>query len=101
MKVKAYIRVAHGKNTRNSRSAVTKVAVTQKPTNDALTYVDSRLGRHVTMPTVAFAVEFDIPDAMFKRAEQVIATMTIPEESATVAAVVKAVEPSPSSEVSQ
>jgi len=91
MKVKACVRVAHG-NRGGSRVPVTKVAVTQKPIHDALTYIDGLSSR--PLPTVAFAVEFDIPDAMFKRAEQVIATMTIPEESATVAAVVKPVEPS-------
>ena len=76
MKVKAYMRVGH-----DARRRKTQLDVTAKPTARALKGSNGN-----ELPTVAFAVEFEIPDEMFKRAEQVIATLTIPEQHATIAA---------------
>lgn len=75
MKTRVYLRVA-----RDSRGKA-KVSATMRP-SDAPIY-DSR---NVPLPTVAFAVELDIPGVMFDRATQVIASITIPEDQATIAA---------------
>lgn len=66
MKVKAYIRVArssHGKP---------RVTATQRPSSHPMTDTDG-----TPLPTVAFAVQFDVPDVMFRQAEQLIATVEI------------------------
>jgi hypothetical protein len=75
MKVKAYLRVAKDRNGRS------RVQANAKPSQAPLTRSDGTI-----LPTVSFAVELDVPDAMFRRAEQVIATLTIPESQAEIAA---------------
>lgn len=73
MKVKVYMRVA------KDRRGRTKVVATSRPSPAPLHNSDGPL------PTVAFGVELDLPDVMFRQAEQVIATLTIPESEAEIA----------------
>lgn len=75
MKVKAHIRVAKGSNGKSQLTA------TVKPSTAPLTMANG-----TPLPTIAFAVVFEVPDAMFRQAEQVIATLTIPESQAQIAA---------------
>lgn len=78
MKARAYVRVAKG---RSGKPIVTATArASAEPLKDP---------RGRALPTVAFAVELEIPDALFARAEEVIATMIIPEDAAIIAAEVK------------
>jgi hypothetical protein len=81
MKVRTYVRVARGRNRK------TKVAATVRSTDEPL-YDSNR----EALPTVSFALDLDIPDAMFDRARQVIAEIAVPEEAAEIAASVKRVE---------
>lgn len=76
MKVKTYMRVGYDQKRRK-----TMVEANAKPSGRAL-----RGSNGTDLPTVAFAVEFEIPDQMFKQAEQVIATLTIRQENALIAA---------------
>lgn len=78
MKVKACIRVGRDRQGRH------RLVATSKPSHLPLTKSDG-----TELPTVAFAVEFDVPDAMFRQAEQAIATLVIPESQATIAAEVR------------
>jgi hypothetical protein len=71
MIVKAYIRVAEGGNGKPRIIATTRSSA--EP-------IKTQFG--AALPTVAFAIEFDVPDALFEQAEQVVATVTIPEEAA-------------------
>jgi hypothetical protein len=80
MRVKTYVRVGFDKRTRQS-----KVETNPKPNYRPLTRGNAPL------PTVAFAIWLDVPDGMFAQAEQVIATLTIPESAVKIAAEV--VEP--------
>lgn len=81
MKVKAHIRVARDPK---RRTASPRIVATMRPMPGPL------LGHSGdVLPTVAFAVEFDIPDSMFKRAEEVIATVVIPEDQVEIAAEVR------------
>lgn len=75
MKVKAHIRVARGSNGK------AQLAATVKPSTSPLTMANG-----TPLPTIAFTVEFEVPDAMFRHAEQVIATLTIPESQAEILA---------------
>lgn len=74
MKVKAYVRVGKPEYGR------VKVSASNKPNEAPLT--DSQ----GPVPTVAFAVEVELPDVMFKRAQQIIADLKVPESQATIAA---------------
>lgn len=75
MKIKSYIRIAR---TSNGRS---KITATSKPSDEPLkdSYGEA-------LPTVAFAVEFVIPDEAFRRASQLIASVDVeaPQPLATV-----------------
>jgi hypothetical protein len=75
MKTRVYVRVAKG-----PRGA--QVAMTQKPNHGALT--SGREGKY--LPTVAFALDLDVPDALFKRAELAVAELRVTEDSAQIAA---------------
>jgi hypothetical protein len=77
MKVRAYLRVAKKPSSSRGPRAILRASVraTDEPVVDSL-------GN--PLPTVAFAVDLDIPDAMFKRAE-----LVIDPETATIAAEVK------------
>lgn len=74
MRVKTYLRIA----TRKGARPIVDARAT--PSQSPLTQ------RGEPLPTVAFAIELNIPDAMFKRAEQVIATVDVPESAARVIA---------------
>lgn len=78
MKAKVYLRVA-----RDDRGKA-KVAANVRPNDAPLT--DSN---NYVLPTVAFGVVLDIPDALFSRAAEIIATLTIPEDQAHIAAKVE------------
>lgn len=80
MKATLYLRLA--KHPRG-RDASYKVAAGVKPSREPLWAGDQPL------PTVAFAVKFDIPDAAFNQAERVIAEIAIPEDELEIAADVK------------
>jgi hypothetical protein len=85
MKIKAHIRIGFDKKTRNY-----KLEATVNPSSTPI-----RRGNGTDLPTVAFAVMFDVPDVMFRQAEQVIATMTIPESQARIVADVTEPETTP------
>lgn len=85
MKTKVYMRIAKHPRGRN---ASYKVEASTKP--DQRPLVGS--GANV-LPTVAFAIEFDIPEAAFMTAEQVIAEIKIPEAEVKIAADVTHLEP--------
>lgn len=76
MKAKVYLRVA-----RNPDSGRTHVAANVRPNSSPLT-----TGAGDALPTVAFGVVLDIPDRMFKQAEQIIAELKIPESAVEIAA---------------
>lgn len=82
MKVRTYLRVGKKEPGRRGPKALVKAGTmpSEEPLQDSM-------GRLV--PTVAFAVDLDIPDEMFERAEQVIAELVVDAESATIAAKVK------------
>jgi hypothetical protein len=75
MKAKIYMRVA-----KTGGSKGFKATAATRPNPKALedSYGDA-------LPTVAFAVLLDIPDAAFKHAEQVLAEIDIPEDRIAVA----------------
>lgn len=79
MKVRTHLRVAYDKKRRT-----TSMVANVKPSAAPLTN-----GFKEPLPTVAFALDLEIPDVMFRRAEEVIATLTIPEGAAQIAAEVK------------
>jgi hypothetical protein len=65
MIVKAYVRVAKG-------SRGPKLIATVKPNTTPL-----EDGNRNPIPTVFFAVQFDVPDESFRRAQQVIAEVKV------------------------
>jgi len=73
MKVKAHMRVGRQKQ------GAPKIAVGLKPNARPLANSSG-----VEIPTVMFAIELNIPDSEFRKAEQVIAELTI-RESETAA----------------
>jgi len=77
MIARVYLRVAKY----SGRNADFKVDARATPNHAPL-----ESGTGVPLPTVAFAVDMDIPEKAFKRAEQVIATIAIPEEALEIAA---------------
>lgn len=85
MRVKTYYRIAQRKGLKPLVDA--RATPTAAPLKDGST----------PLPTVAFAIELVIPDAMFKQAEQVIATLTIPESAVQIAAEVDEIKPASSS----
>lgn len=78
MKAKIHLRI--GKSTSGKYVAEANARPNHSPLRD---------NRKRDLPTVAFAIMLDIPDAAFKRAEQVIAEVRIPEEDLQIAAEVK------------
>lgn len=81
MKVKLYMRVA------KQRSGFKAAVVTRKASTSPLFDSNAR-----ALPTIAFALELDVPDGMFRQAEQVIAALKVPESAAVIAADVKVIE---------
>ena len=76
MKTTVYMRVGKQRNRR-----IKTDARTSKPTSAPLYESNGD-----PMPTVAFALTVDLPDAMFDQARRVIAELTVPDEQAEVAA---------------
>lgn len=81
MKVRVYLRVAKTQ-TKRGFSVDGRNTPTNRPLED----------RTRVLPTVAFALDLDIPDALFAQAERVIAEISIPEEATQIAADVQVVE---------
>ena len=75
-KIKAYVRIAKG----NSG----KYKIDARGTHPH--YAPIYDSHNAPLPTVAFAVEFVIPDHAFHQAKQVIAEITIPEDQLQIAA---------------
>lgn len=78
MKTKIYMRIAKHPT---GRKATYKVHAGTEPDQRPLIGPSAQV-----LPTVAFAVEFEIPDAAFRGAEQVIAQINIPESELEIAA---------------
>lgn len=76
MKVRTYMRVARKPNSRGKAA----VAATTKPTAHPLADINGPL------PTVYFAIEFDIPDSLLDRAQEVIAEIKVDGRKAKIAA---------------
>jgi hypothetical protein len=76
MKCTAYLRVAYNHNGKAT------IAASAKPQTGPLkdSYGDP-------FPTVCFAVKLDIPASRFREAEQIIATLALPEAETVEAAV--------------
>ena len=85
MKAKVYIRIAKSK-----RGSTFLVEANGTPRAAHKPLVGSGAD---PLPTVAFAVNFEIPDSAFRSAEQVIAEIKIPESELTIAADVTHLEP--------
>lgn len=78
MKIRTYMRVARKSPGSRSPQYMLKANVT--PSTEPLYSGPNPL------PTIAFAIDLDIPDEMFKSAERVIAEIVIPPEAAEIAA---------------
>lgn len=83
MNTKIYMRVAAHPD---GRDADYKVAASVRPNYSPLT-VDTGYNER-DLPTVAFAVELEIPEAMIFQAEQTLAEIQIPEEAVEIVAAV-------------
>ena len=77
MKAKIYLRVAKNPSGRTPL----RVDASAKPTYRPLT---TSIGD--PLPTLSFAVMLNIPDEAFRRAEQVIAEIDVPEDLVAIAA---------------
>lgn len=86
MKVTAYLRVATDERSRTAQGRRTKVVASNRP-SDAPIYNSA----DEALPTVAFAIDLDVPDAMFRRAEDVVAELKVTPRSGKIAATVKPV----------
>lgn len=73
MKQRIYMRVAKHPNGK------AKVVAGVRPSNEPLSITAGHL------PTVAFAINVEIPDEAFRQAERVIAELTISEEAIDIA----------------
>lgn len=85
-RVKAYLRIARHPGGRKPFKVWAGVSPNPEPI---------RVGTNndVMLPTAHFAVVLDIPDEMFRRAEQVLAVVDVPEDVLAVA-----VRPEPTEE---
>lgn len=80
MKTTLYLRVA---KTRKG----TKVSASSKPSVEPLHLMRGfNNSSKEFVPTVAFAVVVDIPDSLFSKAAQVVATLNITEKNSIIAA---------------
>lgn len=75
MKVRTHLRVAR------TKAGAAQVAATVSPSHKPLS--DPR-GR--ALPTAAFALDLDLPDEMFRRAEQVLAEVMVDPQDVEIAA---------------
>lgn len=80
MKARIYIRVA-----KSNRGY--KVAASVKPNNEPL-YTLGYRGEKDFLPTVAYGVDFNIPDELFSKAAKVIGEINITTENSQIAATV-------------
>ncbi|WP_159059390.1 hypothetical protein [Rhodopseudomonas palustris] len=78
-----YIRVAKTSGRRGY-----KVSASTVPNVSPI--AEMKLGSAVAYPTIAFAVEIDLPDELFTQAERVIASIKLTEKDAKIAAVIAA-----------
>lgn len=76
MIAKVYLRIAKTKKG-------IKVAASNKP-NETPLERDPYGGQKKYYPTVSFGVEFDIPDALFKKASTFIALINVAEKEAKI-----------------
>lgn len=83
MRTRVYLRVARDKRGK------ARVVATAKPS--AMPLVSGTPG--AALPTVAFAIDLNVPDVMFNQASRVVAELTVTETSADIAAEVKEVQP--------
>lgn len=81
MNLRAHLRVA-----KHPRGGKPKIAVSSKPNPAPLT--DGNLN---AMPTIAFAIDLNIPDDMFVQAQRVVATIDVSADDVTIP--VKLVQP--------
>lgn len=81
MKARAYVRIAKGVG--GGRRGY-KFAVSSGPNHEPLTN-----SHKAALPTVAFALDLDIPDELFKQAEKVVAEINITAKQAKIAAEVR------------
>jgi hypothetical protein len=84
MKARIYLRVA-------KNGYKTKVDSSIK-SNNAPLYLSGYSGEKTFLPTVAFAVDFEIPDEMFSQAVKVIGEINITKNKATIAAEIPKIE---------
>lgn len=75
MKTKIYLRIA-----KNKKSGIA-VSATTRPSHEPL---HAQTYGKAAFPTVAFAVEFDIPDELFKQAEEVVAKINLRKKNGVV-----------------
>lgn len=75
--VKLYVRAARGRNG-------VKVAASTKSNNQPL--VETRDYRDVALPTIRFAVEFEIPDELFDQAEEPVTKIKVDRQMVDVLA---------------
>lgn len=79
MKTKIYLRI-----TNKTGKGKPSVKVSMKPDYSPIESVGYYGRKSKFYPTVAFAVEIDIPDASFKRAEEVVATLNLMEDKVKI-----------------
>lgn len=82
MRTRVYLRVARDKRGK------ARVVATAKPNHRPLESGSTR-GPYDFLPTVAFAMDLDVPDAMFEQASRVVAELTIADDQAVIAAEVR------------
>lgn len=75
MKTKIHLRIA-----KNKKGGLA-VSATTRPSYEPLH--TQNYGK-AAFPTVAFAVEFDIPDALFKQADEVVAKINLEKKNGVV-----------------
>lgn len=74
MKQTLYVRAA-----KHPRGGKSKVVTGTKPSHHALTDSSGN-----AMPTVSFAVELNVPDELFSRAQRVVASIDVDAQDVTV-----------------
>lgn len=79
MKTTVYMRVAWDKDARRKDHRRPRYMADQHPCNEPIYTAGG-----IALPTVSFAVELDLPDAMFERAATVIAELAVSEEEAEI-----------------
>lgn len=78
MKQRIYLRVA-----KKGQYGRVKVAASIKSSEDPI-YSQTGYGSKEALPTVGFAVDFEIPDQLFSKASVVVATINIATKDAAI-----------------